>query len=1337
MQPRPGLVQPELLGPLPHSAEPELCICFCKKVEAGKAQSGGQGIPPSNVKSTCHQFSEGAEVSPPEDFLQLVQQMRAKDFGECDRSYGASCALWQHIGLLLLAGPVNVTGIPEMLELLEVFNVTLNGVNLTLEERSGNHQEQLYIAESNCEKPSSFALSPRRLNDGAVSANFELQAPAVAGSFVVCWTRVGQIPQKMGEGFARESRDCILAGWELAAPSIDYQHLTSDGQACSRSCGGGLYEMRRNVLAQAVGGGVKCPGAASPERSRFFSCNTQPCPTALALNAYTEPNWVKPNTFFQVIVEGYFLKPEEDRVVLVQGGEAVECGQAANFSGGYGSAGNASEILGTAPGLMSRNGSIPQVQWGSGATCSQPISNSTYLQCGDGVASLVVNQPGRYRLCVCHAASVQVEYVNISGSMELVRDRCSRLEDFALMPSNGSLIDITGSHTDTEDRDSWREDKELGSFARDEAGVSPVVKKEQAVHKKIKKEPGESADVDDALGVLGMKGLQESGRNRSDLILILGLISATLLYCCAILGACWFWRWRWRKRGEWRRMGSGLFKNSLVAKATKAAWEAYNRTVTEQAQLTEDPYGENGDDLVAEPLADLTSGTLTPPGTGVSLKSGSSMHSSSTSSTRATTPGNHPSLCLHSWRFEFVPLQRLRSMDTLALWVTDAGSTAPAEPADVHRPVSPKMGGSFLDLPLAGKGTRSATASPSRPCTANTVLTIAEEPGWEGSSEVKQAQISAGSARQLGAKPESFGLRFLRLVNVQGQALKDPTKSLQAVEIEEGSNLTAVAQEERTLSATAEAFALWYRGAHRIITWGDPDYGGDSAAVQDQITSVQQVKSTGSAFAAILADGSVVTWGDPDDGGDSSAVQDRLRNVQQVQSTKYAFAAILADGSVVTWGHPNHGGDSSAVQEKLRNVQQVQSNKYAFAAILADGSVVTWGHPKHGGDSSAVQEKLRNVQQVQSTGYAFAAILADGSVVTWGDPDHGGDSSAVQKNLRNVQQVQSKYVFAGILAVTWWGHPNHGGDSSAVQEKLRNVQRVQSNKYAFAAILEDGSVVTWGLPYYGGDSSTVQNQLWSVQQVQSNETAFAAILADGSVVTWGDPDHGGDSSAVQKKLRNVLQVQSNETAFAAILADGSVVTWGKTCHGGDSSAVQEKLRNVKRVQGTDSAFAAILADGSVVTWGDPGCGGDSGATPTATQASRMLELQLPGLEKKLAKLREEQSESETESPQSEALPAPRGVLAAAPPSMAPPSLPGLPQSEAAKAEASKSSPRPSEVPQAPSKPSLPSMSAMRRPLPPPPKLSKEAEVPEPIQEQPQSLQPTTPVAVPAVEEIGL
>ena len=71
-------------------------------------------------------------------------------------------------------------------------------------------------------------------------------------------------------------------------------------------------------------------------------------------------------------------------------------------------------------------------------------------------------------------------------------------------------------------------------------------------------------------------------------------------------------------------------------------------------------------------------------------------------------------------------------------------------------------------------------------------------------------------------------------------------------------------------------------------------------------------------------------------------------------------------------------------------------------------------------------------------------------------------------------------------------------------------------------------------------------QLWSgVQEVVGNHGAFAAVKDDGSVVTWGDQDGGGDSSSVAKQLSsNVQTVVGNESAFAAVKADGSVVTWG-------------------------------------------------------------------------------------------------------------------------------------------------------------------------------------------------
>eukprot|EP00435_Cladocopium_sp_Y103_P036316 s62_g9.t1 len=360
------------------------------------------------------------------------------------------------------------------------------------------------------------------------------------------------------------------------------------------------------------------------------------------------------------------------------------------------------------------------------------------------------------------------------------------------------------------------------------------------------------------------------------------------------------------------------------------------------------------------------------------------------------------------------------------------------------------------------------------------------------------------------AAQQSLGQRFLRLAAPDGRLL-DPTDPLQLSGLQEGDSLTAIAQQPK-LAATRRAFALWCVEGDGIVTWGDPNQGGDSSRVQDHLRNVQQICGTGTAFAAILADGSVVTWGDSNHGGDSFRVQDQLRNVQQICGTFLAFAAILADGSVVTWGNRYHGGDTFGVQDQLRNVKQICRTDTAFAAILADGSVVTWGHPHQGGDSSRVQDQLRNVEQICGSDSAFAAILTDGSVVTWGDSHHGGDTFGVQDQLRTVQQIcGTRSAFAAILAeesVVTWGHPHQGGDSSRVQHQLRNVQQICGTDWAFAAILADGTVVT------GAIQNLAVTAPENVRQICGTGTAFAAILAHGSVVTWGHPEFGGDSFRV-------------------------------------------------------------------------------------------------------------------------------------------------------------------------------------------------------------------------------
>ena len=50
-------------------------------------------------------------------------------------------------------------------------------------------------------------------------------------------------------------------------------------------------------------------------------------------------------------------------------------------------------------------------------------------------------------------------------------------------------------------------------------------------------------------------------------------------------------------------------------------------------------------------------------------------------------------------------------------------------------------------------------------------------------------------------------------------------------------------------------------------------------------------------MAAILDSGAVVTWGNPDFGGDSRQVHEPLRNIQLFQATPSAFAVIQESGA--------------------------------------------------------------------------------------------------------------------------------------------------------------------------------------------------------------------------------------------------------------------------------------------------------------------------------------------------------------------------------------------------------------------------------------------------------
>jgi len=69
--------------------------------------------------------------------------------------------------------------------------------------------------------------------------------------------------------------------------------------------------------------------------------------------------------------------------------------------------------------------------------------------------------------------------------------------------------------------------------------------------------------------------------------------------------------------------------------------------------------------------------------------------------------------------------------------------------------------------------------------------------------------------------------------------------------------------------------------------------------------------------------------------------------------------------------------------------------------------------------------------------------------------------------------------------------------------------------------------------------------------IYSTNQAFAAVLQEETVVTWGPSNNGRDSRPVSEALVDVGMIYSRASAFAAVLQDGTVVSWGSSLGGGD------------------------------------------------------------------------------------------------------------------------------------------------------------------------------------------
>ena len=391
--------------------------------------------------------------------------------------------------------------------------------------------------------------------------------------------------------------------------------------------------------------------------------------------------------------------------------------------------------------------------------------------------------------------------------------------------------------------------------------------------------------------------------------------------------------------------------------------------------------------------------------------------------------------------------------------------------------------------------------------------------------------------------------------------------------------------------------------AGKVVSWGNSSKGGDISAVSTHLTTVAKIYSNTAAFAAVKDNGSLVSWGSANAGGTSWDADGISVN-----------ATLSGSGDLTLGGASTSGGSATFTKTNKVTITSVGNDaarKFTVTGTDAGGSAQTEEITGKNAGTAEGTKLFKTVTKIEVDG-ATAGNVSAGNLFS--------PTYAIASDINGTKKVtkvsSTSDAFAAVRddgSVITWGNSSNGGDSRSVSSSLDgtvNVRDIYSNMSAFAALREDGSVITWGYGSFGGDSSSVTAKITTtsdaafskVTDISATGSAFAAIRTDGSVVTWGNTQDGGDSSGVASAINgssdptDVVQVYATTSAFAALQKNGAVVTWGDVNNGGSSSSVSTSLNgqvDVNKIFSTSTAFAALKSDGSLVTWGNANNGGNS------------------------------------------------------------------------------------------------------------------------------------------------
>lgn len=315
------------------------------------------------------------------------------------------------------------------------------------------------------------------------------------------------------------------------------------------------------------------------------------------------------------------------------------------------------------------------------------------------------------------------------------------------------------------------------------------------------------------------------------------------------------------------------------------------------------------------------------------------------------------------------------------------------------------------------------------------------------------------------------------------------------------------------------------RADKSVVTWGAPYYPDFTAPIIENVETLLVSDSDYSAIAEdgyVTIWGGNPVGLNPEPLYEERGVI--ASNAVHAQSTNIGnFSAVLESGEIVSWGREGNAFYNIQAPSSIQGVTNLRNTGWGIIAQKQDGTIEYWGYGDLGESYSMPPSDLVDVVDITFSDSHAAALSSDGTVSGWTRGFAlGGDLHTKMIDvyvefpgtLANIHAIFSdkKYdsTSSGVIVAidgNQQGWAWHWASPDPLGEPVTNAVDVSVNQRGVVILKNDKTVQITGQVQLELAPDTLEPVVYplleNVIALYSTSSAFAAVREDGSIVTFG------------------------------------------------------------------------------------------------------------------------------------------------------------------------------------------------------------------------------------------